>query len=110
MKITQRPFSVPRIVLTSILRRLEAATSRLEDMASAIAEPPKTNGTLPAETSNAAPVVAAATSKSPSPLTPKPIAEPLPQIIEDFDSFIADSVQKYVKLSDGIGGVVAEQV
>lgn len=111
MESTGRPLSVPRLALTFILHRLEAATSRLEDMASAIAEPPKTNGTSPAEASNAAPVVvAAATSKSPSPPAPKPIAEPLPQIIEDFDSFIADSVQKYVKLSDEIGGVVAEQV
>lgn len=98
-------------MLTSLLRRLEAATSRLEDMASAIAEPPKTNGTLPAETSKAAPVVvAAAASKLPSPPAPKPIAEPLPQIIEDFDSFLADSVQNYVKLSNEIGDVVAEQV
>src|SRR5437016_2193230 len=104
METTARPLSVPRLALTSLLRELEAATSRLEDMASAIVEPPKTNGTLPAESSKATPVVvAAATSKPASPPAPKPIAEPLPQIIEDFDSFIADSVQKYVKLSDEIG-------
>ncbi len=96
---------VARIELTSILRRLEAATSRLEDMASSVVETPKTNGTTAAGT-----VPAAVPRAAPAPAEPKKVAEPVPQIIEDFDSFIATTVKKYVSLSKEIGGVVADQV
>lgn len=42
--------------------------------------------------------------------TPKPsIEQPLPEAIEDFDVFIDSAVDKYVKLSQEIGGVVSEQ-
>lgn len=99
------PVIVARIELTPIIRRLEAATSRLEDMASAVVEAPKTNGALPAVTA-AAPAAAVASH----PAAPKKVAEPLPLIIEDFDVFIDTAVKKYVDLSKDIGGPVAEQV
>src|SRR4051812_13593658 len=103
--------TISRTELTCILHRLEAATSRLEDMAAALVEPPKANGALSTEAPKAAPTeVAAPTPISVPPPAPKLVAEPVPQVVEDFDNFIADSVQKYVKLSDGIEGVVAEQV
>jgi adenylyl cyclase-associated protein len=97
---------VRRIELTSIIRRLEAATSRLEDMASSVAEPPTTNGTSHTKSEHAD--SAAATPKPAPP--PKPVAEPLPQVIEDFDTFLENAVKKYVKISGEIGGAVAEQV
>jgi len=99
------PVIVSRIELTPIIRRLEAATSRLEDMASAVVEAPKTNGASPAVTA-AAPAAAVASQ----PAAPKKAAEPLPQMIEDFDTFIDTAVKKYVNLSNEIGGPVAEQV
>jgi adenylyl cyclase-associated protein len=99
------PVIVARIELTPIIRRLEAATSRLEDMASAITEAPKTNGTLPPATS---PAGVAAVASQPAAL--KTVAEPLPQMIEDFDVFIETAVKKYLSLSNEIGGPVAEQV
>ncbi len=99
------PVNVVRIELTPILRRLEAATSRLEDMASAIVEAPKTNGASPAATAASPAAVVASL-----PAAPKKVAEPLPQMIEDFDTFIDTAVKKYVDLSSGIGGPVAEQV
>jgi adenylyl cyclase-associated protein len=96
---------VERIELTPIIRRLEAATSRLEDMASAITEAPKTNGAMP-PVSTAAGVAAVASE----PAAPKKVVEPLPQMIEDFDTFIETAVKKYVNLSNELGGPVAEQV
>jgi adenylyl cyclase-associated protein len=99
------PIIVTRIELTPILRRLEAATSRLEDMASAVVEAPRTNGALPAVTA-AAPVAAVVSQ----PAAPKKVAEPLPQMVEDFDTFIDTAVKKYVDISNEIGGPVAEQV
>jgi adenylyl cyclase-associated protein len=101
----EAPVIVTRIELTPIIRRLEAATSRLEDMASAVVEGPKTNGASPPVT--AAAPAAAATSQ---PKAPKKVAEPLPPMIEDFDSFIETAVKKYVDRSNEIGGLVAEQV
>jgi adenylyl cyclase-associated protein len=70
-----------------------------------VVEAPKTNGASPAVTA-AAPAAATATQ----PAAPKRVAEPLPPIIEDFDSFIETAVKKYVDLSNEIGGPVAEQV
>jgi len=99
----EAPVIVTRIELTPIIRRLEAATSRLEDMASVVVETPKTNGALPA-------VTAAAPAAAAQPAAPEKVEEPLPPMIEDFDSFIETAVKKYVGLSNEIGGLVAEQV
>lgn len=106
---------VPRPELTGLIRRLEAATSRLEDMASASTETLQPNGNV------AATAASTATAISPSPVTappppappaapPAPKADPIPESVEEFDTFITESVEKYVKLSEGIGGDLAEQV
>lgn len=97
--------TVQRTHLTNVLRRLEAATSRLEDMAASSIELPNISG-APAP---------APTGPLPMPpamkvAEPKPVVEILPESVEDFDSFIAGPVQKFVNLSDEIGGPVAEQV
>ena len=92
--------------LTSPFRSLEAATSRLEDMASATIEAPKTNVT-PAPAAPPAPTapLAAAVVQP-----PKPKAEPLPESVEDFDAFVNTSVKKYGDLSNELGGPIAKQV
>jgi adenylyl cyclase-associated protein len=92
------------------LSRLEAATSRLEDIATST-ELPKD---LPAltETRNSPPN---ASTVSTPPVAPTKDAtevsqEPLPEAIEEFDNFLKTTVEKYVKLSDELGGAVAKQV
>jgi adenylyl cyclase-associated protein len=96
-----------RTDLTGIISRLEAATSRLEDMAASTIELPKINGApAPAPTG---PLPPPPVSRA-VPEAPKPIPEAVPESVEDFDSFIAGPVKKYVNLSDEIGGPVAEQV
>lgn len=88
--------------LTALIARLEAATSRLEDMASFV-EPPATNGSsseTPANVDAVVPVPAHAAQQE----------EPLPDSITAFDEFLSTTVKKYVELSDEIGGIVAEQV
>lgn len=105
--------------LTSHFRRLEAATARLEDIASSTVELPTgpiptLQETLASPQSATTPIPSrAASSKVPSP-APAPVAappppEPVPESIEEFDNFINQSVQKYVKLSNDIGGHIAEQ-
>lgn len=37
-------------------------------------------------------------------------AEPLPEYVEEFDALLESSVDKYVQLSDQIGGLVGKQV
>lgn len=120
--------------LTRLTRRLEAATSRLEDLVTpafedpASSSTPRENGdnsttarTPAASGSNtpvaaagavgaaaaAAPVAAAAAANTISP--PKPADDPVPESVEDFDTFLDTSVKKYVDLSVEIGGAVAAQ-
>ncbi|KEY64514.1 hypothetical protein S7711_09639 [Stachybotrys chartarum IBT 7711] len=92
--------------LTTLIKRLEAATSRLEDIASST-ELPKD---LPAIAQGSVPTPsAAASAASNSSAMPKAPSEPLPESIEEFDAFLSSSVDKYVKLSDQVGGLVAQQ-
>lgn len=91
--------------LTVIIDRLEAATSRLEDIASATVEPPKANGAAPTPApTGALPPVPVATAPV------KVLAPLLPQSVEEFDLFITGTLKKFVNLSDEVGGPVAEQV
>ena len=92
--------------LTILHRRLEAATSRLEDIATSVdSSHPETVAAINAaglapETDHAA----AATAPTPQP------QEPLPRSIEDFDKFIADDVQAFEVASGKLGGLVEQQV
>jgi len=100
---------IPREALTSLVHRLEAATSRLEDIASSTIEPQKSNGTSPAPPP--APVAAPLPPPTPSVAeTVKAKAEPLPESVEEFDAFLDGAVKKYVTLSEELGGPVAQQV
>jgi adenylyl cyclase-associated protein len=101
--MAEAPITVHPVKLTGMITRLEAATSRLEDMASAAMEVPKANGKLAT-----APGVVA--DGIPSPPSPKTVAEPLPALVADFDTFIANAVKNYVSLSAALGGQISGQV
>src|SRR5947208_2037450 len=86
--------------------RLEAATSRLEDMATSVdASHPDTVAAI--NSASPAPTLASAvTAQEPA---PQP-AEPLPRSIEEFDKIIKEDVQGFVTASEKIGGLVEQQV
>ncbi|CAM1511101.1 Fc.00g086140.m01.CDS01 [Cosmosporella sp. VM-42] len=93
--------------LTTLIKRLEAATSRLEDIATST-EPTD----VPAPNPPVSPPGPSTVSIPPTfvpPLEPKPAAEPLPEAIEEFDIFLTTAVDKYVKISGKLGGLVAQQ-
>ena len=91
------------------LRRLEAATSRLEDMASATIDPNASTNGVPSISPSA---VNASTSDRAAEMLepPKQVADPLPPVIDNFDSIINGDVTAFVNKSEDIGGVLAEQV
>ena len=94
--------------LLTAFRRLEAATSRLEDMATSIdSSHPETVATISNAQLHATNAAAAATA---APLAPPAAAEPLPASIEDFDKLIDDNVRAFVTSSEKIGGLVGQQV
>ncbi|KAB5535249.1 adenylate cyclase associated N terminal-domain-containing protein [Coniochaeta sp. 2T2.1] len=106
--------------LTTLIKRLEAATSRLEDMASSSIEIPQgvpaLQQTLASPQSAvsssvqtpAAPTPAPTPAPAPPPAPKKP-EEPLPESIEEFDAFINTSIGKFASLSKNLGGLIAEQ-
>ncbi|KAF7559460.1 hypothetical protein G7046_g4701 [Stylonectria norvegica] len=96
--------------LTTLIKRLEAATSRLEDIATST-ELPKDGPTLAQSVSFPASVPPAAVSLPPAaaPQPPKPPVEQLPKSLQEFDVFLNSTVDKYVKLSNQVGGLVAQQ-
>ncbi|KAI0191731.1 adenylate cyclase associated N terminal-domain-containing protein [Xylaria flabelliformis] len=101
--------------LVTLIKRLEAATTRLEDIASSTIELPHAVPALsqpitspPEESNGVTPLPSASSSASPTVSTPVP-QDPLPESVEEFDSFISQSVDKYVQASDKLGGLIAEQ-
>lgn len=94
---------LPGARLTAALTRLEAATSRLEDIASTSVgfEPGAPNG-APAPPSAAA---AAATSAAP----PAKAAESLPPSVEAFDAIINADLKPWLELSGKLGEVIDGQ-
>lgn len=93
--------------LVTLIKRLEAATARLEDIASSTIELPQAVPTLQPTVASLQSVSSASTPATPPP--PPPPTEPLPESIDEFDAFISQSVEKYVKLSKNIGGLIADQ-
>jgi adenylyl cyclase-associated protein len=111
--------------LTTLLHRLEAATSRLEDIATSVntfdtptGEPVATVNGVPAPSSHAhSPPVpvqtpSAVTSRSiPSPAsTPAAPAEDLPTEIEEFDKLINGELAKFIESSGKLDSLLGEQV
>lgn len=101
---------LPQKLALTILGRLEAATSRLEDMVPNIGDSsPSTNGTQ----SNHGQGMTAVEGRDQArgiPPTPQRHLETLPPVIDDFDSIINGEVKTFVNMSEEIGGLVAEQV
>lgn len=97
--------------VTNLLLRLEAATSRLEDIASSTIEIPQAVPAL--QETLASPIASQAVTPTPDAPAPSPApvpaVEPLPESIEDFDDFLKTSVANYSRLSAGLGGLIADQ-
>lgn len=103
----------PPALLITMLRRLEAATSRLEDMASASYP----NGEQPAATTNGAQspgpggkLAGATTAPASASGTPKAPVESLPPAIEAFDQMADTELKGWLELSSKLGEVVEGQV
>ncbi|KAK7205779.1 adenylate cyclase associated N terminal-domain-containing protein [Myxozyma melibiosi] len=114
--------NIPGYNLVTLMKRLEAATSRLEDLTvfqsqsiQSSREPSAiSTRELPSAlaTSSATPV-AAATPAAPAEPTPAPAPEPVVEqispAVQEFDDYVAEFVTPFVALSKEIDPVVAEQ-
>ena len=101
---------VSRKQLADWMRRLEAATSRLEDMVPNMSGPAaSTNGVQSAQAQGMPTAEGMGQSRGNAP-PPYRHTETLPPTIDDFDSTINDEVKTFVNMSEEIGGLVAEQV
>ena len=100
------PSTLPAKLALTILGRLEAATSRLEDLVPTIGDPSLT-------TDGAQPLRDQALSGDRAldqvGMHPRHV-EALPPVIDDFDAIINGQVKSFVNMSEEIGGLVAEQV
>ena len=96
--------------LLTMLHRLEAATSRLEDMVPNIGDPSDSaNGIKSGQNHGISAAEEMGQARSAVPPTPKHV-ETLPPTIDDFDGIINGAVSTFVNISEEIGGLVAEQV
>lgn len=101
---------LPQQLALTILTRLEAATSRLEDMVPTIGDPALAAN---CDLSNGDQGMTAAEGMAQArgvPPTPQKQLETLPPAIDDFDGIINGEVKTFVNMSEEIGGLVAEQV
>lgn len=90
--------------MQSLLKRLEASVTRLEDVALAQAQAGGMQHVV-----SGADAVSGANVAPPPPPPPKPADKPAPAV-EAFQELIDGPLTKYVDLSKEIGGLVAEQV
>jgi hypothetical protein len=98
-------------VLTRLVSRLEAATSRLEDIASSTASLDAPPASATSNGSTSAPSTAIPPAPSAQSLTPTPSsAASLPRSVEEFDALVNNDVKGYINLSQELGGSIAEQV
>lgn len=100
--------------LSTLLKRLEAATSRLEDIA--MAQAPPSGGThagaLPQITSPATfvPEYNNNTASNSGVAATAPVASAETPAVRGFQELLTTSVAKYVGFSKEVGGVIAQQV
>lgn len=104
--------------LTLLLRRLEAATSRLEDIASSAFEPSAGNGSSSVPATGASAAAMKASSSEPtlpsitqttSQQTVRAASENLPESISDMDDIIDKEVKNFTDSSKGLDPLVQEQ-
>ena len=94
--------------LTRLIRRLEAATSRLEDIASVSSEPDETASQSGQGAGQDSTTVAAANGASSATQAKEEVD--LPPIITDFDTLISGDLKTFVDMSTAMGGPLADQV
>lgn len=108
------PSETQKNPLTAIIRRLEAATSRLEDIASTSTSfESLENGKLAqgnAPRASAPNLPGTAVAGSPAVEAPKPAAPELPPAIQEMDELIEGQVKTFVEASRGIDPLVEGQV
>lgn len=98
--------------LTTLIKRLEAATSRLEDLATVAPPGSSASSAVIPVVAPSVPVAGSVPSMSastPALVAPLPPQEELPASVEEFDEIISGEVAKYVKLSKGLGSLIEEQ-
>ncbi|CED84606.1 Adenylate cyclase-associated protein (CAP/Srv2p) [Phaffia rhodozyma] len=105
---------VQNSALTTIIKRLEAATSRLEDLAIASASSANLRQPSPDAADSVGARVAQEPSIAPSAPTPAPSLGPTitsedSPVVKAFDVWFDDHLQPYLKLSETIGDVAFEQ-
>ncbi|MCJ1359613.1 MAG: hypothetical protein MMC33_009615 [Icmadophila ericetorum] len=91
--------------ITTLIQRLEDATSRLEGIVAAT-QPQGSSASNGLLSSTGA---AAAIPEVSEPPPRKQLPDPLPPAIDNFDSLINVDVKKFIGLSEELGGLVAEQ-
>lgn len=95
--------------LLTLHGRLEAATSRLEDMVPSMGDSPSsTNGAQSSSGQDLSTGEGAGQTRG-NVQSPRHV-EALPPTIDDFDAIINGEVKTFVNMSEEIGGLVAEQV
>ena len=92
--------------LTAMVHRLEAATSRLEDIASSSFPNGESTSGAPAPTTA---LIAGETSAPAAKAAPKPV-ESAPPSIEAFDALVANELENWLSLSGMLGDVIGGQV
>ena len=101
---------MPQEAALTILHRLEAATSRLEDMVPNSTNPSVSTNGIPSSTNQGALSPNGPDQARGNAASPQQHLETLPPVIDDFDSTINAEVKTFVNMSEEIGGLVAEQV
>ena len=104
----ERRFHQTLFTMLTLFNRLEAATSRLEDMVTVVGEDSAAPNGLPSAQPQRL-TLDDDHARGLSPPAQQPI-ETLPPAIDDFDKMIENDVKTYVNMSEEIGGLVAEQV
>ncbi|KAK8198556.1 suppressor of rasval19 [Zalaria obscura] len=101
--------------LTTLIKRLEAATSRLEDIASSTAsfEQPTANGAPSGTVHQTSSMPELPTVSGDSPQPPSQPAAPaqaaLPATIIDMDNMITGDLKKFVDAGEGLDKIIADQ-
>jgi len=94
--------------LTTLIKRLEAATSRLEDIAGSAQEPANRGTASSAAVPSTNDDVAPSSSQSRT-TVPEPV-EDEPETVQAFDTMTNDDLKTFSNLSEKLGGLVAQQV
>lgn len=87
----------------TLVKRLEVATCRLEDLATSAIQQPNESGAESFTRLASLPVIPE------NALDSTTVPEKLPESVEGFDAFISGPVQGFVKISEDLGGSILEQ-